>query len=89
MSNNDIENFDGLTFEPEEFIMRFAPAKHSETPPKHSPVWAFTLECGLNGLVWADTEIDALQRLTDEYKDEARITQLIPIDDDQDILEIT
>ena len=82
------ENFDGLTFEPEEFILRFAPAKNVQTPPKHSPVWAFTLECGLNGLVFADTEAEALLKLNEEYEDEARITQLIQIDADQDILEI-
>lgn len=82
------ENFDGLTFEPEEFIMRFAPAKNAQTPPKHSPVWAFTLENNTSGLVWADTEAEALLKLNEEYEDEARITQLIRIDDDQDILEI-
>lgn len=81
------ENFDGLTFEPEEFIMRFA-SKEAQTPPKHSPVWAFTLENNTSGLVWADTEAEALLKLNEEYEDEARITQLIRIDDDQDILEI-
>lgn len=87
---HDNDHFDGLTFSPEEFIMRFGNTKReSNTPPKHSPVWAFTLECGLNGIVWADSEILALERLTQEYKDEARVTQLIPIDGDQDILEIT
>lgn len=84
--NHDI--IERITSEPNVFVLRFAPGKQFDDNHIHSPVWYYTLECGISGLVWSDTEINALERLNDEYTNDARIVSFVRIDDDQNIFEI-
>ena len=88
MLDKNVDRHDGLSVQPHEFILRFSPEEHDVEKNTHSSVWAFSLECGTKGIVLAKSEIDALMRIHDRYKDDARIKSFVRLDPQRNIFEI-
>lgn len=89
MNNNEHDDFEGLTFDLEEFAMRFAPQEgDEETPSKHSLVYAYSTTNDCHGIVFADSMSEAVDKIHAHYGSDDFDIELIEIDPDQDIIEI-